>query len=67
MNEDLRDEAERWAPQHYPVATSSTEVIVDAIGCIGVCVETWMGFPEARRVEMQREIVLRMLRELGVL
>ena len=67
MYEALRDEAERWAPQHYPVATSSTEVIVDAIGCIGVCVEPWMGFPEARRVEMQREIVLRMLRELGVL
>jgi predicted deacylase len=67
MNASLRDEAERWAPQHYPVATSSTEVIVDAIGCVGVCVETWMGFPEARRVEMQKEIVERMLRELGVL
>jgi uncharacterized protein len=67
MNTALRDESERWEPQHYPVSTSSTEVIVDAIGCIGVCVETWMGFPEARRVEMQKEIVRRMLDDLGVL
>jgi hypothetical protein len=67
MNTALEDESERWAPQHYPVATSSTEVIVDAIGCIGVCVETWMGFPEARRVAMQKEIVRRMLVDLGVL
>ncbi len=67
MNATLRDESERWAPQYYPVATSSTEVIVDAIGCIGVCVETWMGFPEARRVEMQKEVVRRMLDDLGVL
>ena len=37
------------------------------ISCIGVCVETWMGFPEARRVEMQKEVVRRMLADLGVL
>ncbi len=67
MNTTLRDESERWAPQYYPVSTSSTEVIVDAIGCIGVCVETWMGFPEARRVEMQKEVVRRMLDDLGML
>src|SRR5690606_10510659 len=66
MNTTLADESERWAPQHYPVSTSSTEVIVDATGCIGVCVETWMGFPEERRVAMQREIVLRLLDAIGV-
>jgi predicted deacylase len=58
---------EAWAAQHYPVATSSTEVIVDAIGCVGVCVETWMGFPERRRIEMQKEVVRVLLDELGVL
>ena len=67
LNARLEDEAERWAPQHYPVATSSTEVIVDAIGCLGVCVETWMGFSEPRRVAMQREVVRLFLDELGVL
>lgn len=66
LNAELADEAERWATQHYPVATSSTEVIVDDIGCIGICVETWMGFEEARRVAMQRAVVEILLDELGV-
>jgi len=60
-------EQERWAPLYYPVPTSSTEVIVDAIGCVGVCVETWMGFDEARRVAMQREVVGHLLAGIGVL
>lgn len=59
-------EAEAWAAQHYPVATSSTEVIVEAIGCVGLCVETWMGFPLARRVAMQREVVRVLLDEFEV-
>lgn len=58
---------EAWASLYYPVATSSTEVIVDAIGCVGVCVETWMGFDEARRVQMQKDVVRVLLDELGVL
>jgi hypothetical protein len=57
---------ERWDPQYYPVATSSTEVIVDRIGCVGLCVETWMGFAAARRVEMQRTVVELLLDDLGV-
>lgn len=56
MNEGASAE-ELWSTLYYPVATSSTEVIVDAVGCVGVCVETWMGFPEARRVAMHREVV----------
>lgn len=67
MNGAIEAESERWASLHYPVATSSTEVIVDAIGCLGICVETWMGFPLARRVAMQREVVRRLLDELGML
>jgi hypothetical protein len=57
---------ERWDTLYYPVATSSTEVIVADIGCVGICVETWMGFPEARRVEMQRQVVQILLDELGM-
>lgn len=66
MNAALQDENERWAPQYYPVATSSTEVIVDAIGCVGLCIETWMGFPERRRIDMQREIVRHLLADFGI-
>lgn len=67
MNATKRDENEAWATQYYPVATSSTEVIVDAVGCIGVCVETWMGFGERRRIEMQQEVVRHFLDALGTL
>ncbi|MEQ8461217.1 MAG: succinylglutamate desuccinylase/aspartoacylase family protein [Sandaracinaceae bacterium] len=62
-----QSDEERWASQHYPVSTSSTEVIVDAIGCVGICVETWMGFEERRRIEMQKDVVHVLLDELGVL
>lgn len=66
MNSRLAHEDERWDTLYYPVATSSTEVIVDAVGCVGVCVETWMGFDEARRVSMQREVVAALLEGAGV-
>ncbi len=64
----LNDEAspeEHWETLHYPVATSSTEVIVEATGCVGTCVETWMGFPERRRIQMQRRVVGLLLAEIG--
>jgi uncharacterized protein len=67
LNASRQSDDELWAPQYFPVATSSTEVIVDAVGCTGICVETWMGFPEARRVAMQREVVRVLLDEFGVL
>jgi hypothetical protein len=67
MNALRKSDDETWAPQFYPVATSSTEVIVAATGCVGICVETWMGFPEARRVEMQRDVVRVLLDDFGVL
>lgn len=66
MNASLASEEERWDTLYYPVATSSTEVIVDAVGCVGVCVETWMGFDEARRVSMQQEVVAALLEGAGV-
>lgn len=68
LNEEaLASEEERWAIQYDPVPTSSTEVIVDAIGCVGVCVETWMGFPEQRRIEMQKQVVRFLLEDFGLL
>jgi hypothetical protein len=67
LNANLKDAGEVWATHHYPVSTSSTEVIVDAVGCVGTCVETWMGYPERRRIDMQKEVVLRLLEGVGVL
>ncbi|MBN2797783.1 MAG: succinylglutamate desuccinylase/aspartoacylase family protein [Deltaproteobacteria bacterium] len=66
MNAELQHPYELWAPHYYPVSTSSTEVIVDALGCVGLTVETWSGFDEARRVQMQRQVVDLLLREIGV-
>ena len=67
LNEAFPTDQEHWAPLYYPVSTSSTEVIVDATGCLGVCVETWMGFEEDHRVAMQREVVRLLLTDVGVL
>jgi hypothetical protein len=66
MNEELEHPYERWAPHHFPVATSSTEVIVEATGCVGLCIETWMGFEERRRIDMHRRVVHLLLRHFGV-
>jgi hypothetical protein len=57
LNDHLGDPEERWESLHYPVATSSTEQIVNAIGCVGTCVETWMGFGERRRIDMHKQVV----------
>lgn len=66
LNARWPEPADHWAPLYYPVPTSSTEVIVDAIGCIGICVETWMGFDEGHRIEMQTSVVEILLDEVGV-
>lgn len=67
MNETKQLAYELWAPHFYPVSTSSTEVIVDRVGCVGVCVETWMGFEEPRRIEMQKQTVRHFLEELAII
>jgi hypothetical protein len=66
LNTTLEHPYELWAPHHFPVATSSTEVIVDRLGCIGLCVETWQGFELARRVAMQKQMVRALLEEMGL-
>jgi hypothetical protein len=66
LNERIASEEQRWDPQYFPVATSSTEVIVEAIGCVGICVETWMGFEERDRIEMQKLVVDLLLDDAGV-
>lgn len=67
LNRELEHPYELWAPHHYPVATSSTEVIVDAVGCVGLCIETWTGFEEQRRIAMQRRVVEFLLQHFGLL
>lgn len=67
LNEELEHPYERWAPHYYPVSTSSTEVIVDAIGCVGLCIETWIYFEERRRIDMQRRVVELLLQHFRIL
>lgn len=67
LNERLESPYERWAAHYYPVPTSSTEVIVDKVGCIGVCVETWEVFEERRRIDMQRVAIVELLKAVSVL
>jgi uncharacterized protein len=66
LNRELVSPYELWATHYYPVATSSTEVIVDKVGCLGVCVETWEAFEERRRIDMQRSAVHALLDAVGV-
>lgn len=66
LNAEMAAEEERWNTHYFPVATSSTEVIVDRTGCLGTCIETWMGFELRRRVDMQKRVVELLLEELGV-
>lgn len=67
LNQRFTAPEQHWDPLYFPVATSSTEVIVDAIGCVGICVETWMGFEERTRIEMQQAVVEFLLDDVGVL
>lgn len=66
LNERFTGFEERFDPHYYPVATSSTEVIVDATGCVGLCIETWMAFAEARRIQMQKAVVEYLLDDIGM-
>jgi uncharacterized protein len=66
LNARFTGDQERFDPQYYPVATSSTEVIVDAVGCVGLCIETWMELPEARRIEMHKAVVELLLEDFGL-
>ncbi len=66
LNDELDHPYEHWAPHYFPVATSSTEQIVAATGCLGLCVETWMGFEERRRIDLQRRVVELLLQQLGL-
>ncbi len=67
LNIRFSSDEEHWAPLYYPVATSSTEVIVEAIDCVGVCVETWMGFEEPHRVQMLKSVVQLLLADVGLI
>lgn len=66
MNAQLDHPYEKWAPHYYPIDTASSEVIEAATGCLGLCIETWMGFELSRRVTMQKRIVELILQEIGI-
>ena len=66
LNQSLAHPYELWAPHYHPVSTSSTEVIVEAVGCTGICVETWMGFEERRRIDMQHQVIRCLLEALAL-
>ncbi len=66
LNLQVVDPQERWSTLYYPVSTSSTEVIVDTFGCVGTCVETWMGLPERRRIDLQKTVVRALFEEFGL-
>jgi hypothetical protein len=66
LNHRFTKAEERWDPHYFPVATSSTEVIVEAIGCVGLCIETWMGFEERHRIDMQKAVVEFLLDDIGL-
>ncbi len=67
LNEQLEHPYERWAPHYFPVPSSSTEVIVAHAGCVGLCIETWLGFEERRRIDMHRLAVTLLLRHYEIL
>ncbi|MBL4683211.1 MAG: succinylglutamate desuccinylase/aspartoacylase family protein [Nannocystaceae bacterium] len=66
LNERFTEDEESFDPLHYPVSTSSTEVTVQAVGCVGLCFETWMGFDEGRRIKMHKAVVELLLDDVGV-
>ena len=55
-----------WIMAYCACPHHASGVIVAELGCVGLCVETWMGFAEARRIEMQRGVVEILLDEFGI-
>ena len=61
VNQAVADH-ETFHPLYHYVQTSSTEVFVDKYRLKGgFCVETWMGFDLARRIELHQLVVLKFL------
>lgn len=65
-NRSALEARERFLPNYFPIATSSTEQFVAAYGMLGLCLETWRGFALETRIRRQEDFVLALLDELGV-
>lgn len=66
LNEEMKEPRHKFYSNYFPIATSSTEQFVDNFGLEGFCAETWRGFALDTRVELQREIILSFLDQMGI-
>ena len=66
LNQEKQDLLETWTPLFYPVTTACTEAIVAATQCVGICVETWMGFEESQRIRLHRRLIAHLLDSCGL-
>ncbi len=66
LNQEKQDHLETWTPLFYPVTSACTEAIVDATQCVGICVETWMGFEESRRIRLHKRLIAHLLDSCGL-
>jgi len=65
-NAKAAEERERFRANYYPITTSSTEQFVARYGMLGLCLETWRGFPLGTRIRRHEDFVLALLDALGV-
>lgn len=66
LNAKLLTREELFSSVFYPIPTSSTEVLVQRHSLAGgFCIETWTGFEERRRVQMQIAAVESFLEAVG--
>ncbi len=66
LNAEMDDGRHKFWPNYYPIATSSTEQFVENFGGAGFCAETWRGFDIDTRVQLQEEVVLAFLDQVGI-
>ena len=66
LNTELDEPRHKFYSNYFPIATSSTEQFVDNFGLEGFCAETWRGFELSTRVQLQRELILSFLDQLGI-
>ena len=66
LNKEMDDPKHKFYANYFPIATSSTEQFVDNFGLEGFCAETWRGFALNTRVQLQKEIILSFLGQMGI-
>jgi hypothetical protein len=66
LNQELNDPRHKFHSNFFPIATSSTEQFVDNFKIEGFCAETWRGFKLPVRVDLQEELILSFLDQMGI-